>query len=355
MKRSTILLITLLVVVIVAPIIYISVVISKLPSFKDWVVEAVETLDSGQENLYEYKMLVTASQPIPDCYMNITTYKGKVDSLHSVNFVAPAEGVKAELRGDSIIVNLDNLKSFDGDGLFLTVELPENNKLKIDNSVSTVDIRFKGVDLGAVYAATYGDILVDDSNLGALMTAENDKKKSIRISDSNIGAVKFFGKSTTLYVDNSNNGAMSIGGTCDAITLRDSSIGVVSWNNECNDKAVIEDCEVTIKVKENVLDVNYNELVDDDSATIYIIGEDGEKINMTSGNFQIDTNDGERVDISPAGLHVKSDDGEKVDISINGVYVDDGETTVKITPTGVVVKENGEEIVNVGANGVRVK
>ena len=109
MKRSTILLITLLVVVIVAPIIYISVVISKLPSFKDWVVETVETLDPGQENLYEYKMLVTASQPVPDCYMNITTYKGKVDSLHSVNFVAPAEGVKAELRGDSIIVNLDNL------------------------------------------------------------------------------------------------------------------------------------------------------------------------------------------------------------------------------------------------------
>lgn len=339
MKRSTILLITLLVVVIVAPIIYISVVISKLPSFKDWVVETVETLDPGQENLYEYKMLVTASQPVPDCYMNITTYKGKVDSLHSVNFVAPAKGVRAKLIGDSIVINIDEVQAVANDKLLLTVELPAGSTLKVYNQQPLLDIHFDHVDMGAVNVATCGDLLFDNAEMGALMTLESDSKKSLSLKSSDIGVVKINGNNTTLAVSHSNVGAMSVAGTCDAITLGDSNLGVMSWNDECNDKAVINDCAMTVKVKENIVNVTWNEEDDNDSLVkMYIIDEDGEK-----------------VDVSLDGVHVKGSDGEKVDISPAGVHVDDGETTVKITPTGVVVKENGEEIVNVGANGVRVK
>ena len=254
MKRSTKLLIVLLIVVLVAPIIYISVVVSKLPSFKDWVVETVESLDTENQNLYEYKMTVTSSQQLPDCYMYITTYRGKVDSLHSVNFVAPVEGVQAELRGDSIIVNLDNLKAVDSDALLLTVELPEKNNLKLDNQVANVDIRFNNMDIGAVNVTSQGDLIIEDCDMGAFMSVECDARKRLSIDDSNIGAARLDGKGTTLTVSDSNLGAMSIAGTCDAITLGDSNIGVMSWNDECNDKAVVTDCTMTVKVKEN--DVN---------------------------------------------------------------------------------------------------
>ena len=352
MKRSTILLITLLVVVIVAPILYLSVVISKLPSIKDWMVETIETLDADKANLYEYKMAVTSSQPIPDAYIYVTTYKGKIDSLHSVNFVAPVEGVQAELQGDSIIINLDNVKDTLSGTLLLTLELPENNNLILNNQVASLDVRFMKSDIGAVNATSLGDILIEDSNLGAFMLAKNDEAhKTIDIQDSNIGAVRLNGNNDTLEVQDSNIGAMTISGVCQAINLKDNNFGVVSWNKECNDKAVIEDCVMTVKVKENVMD----DADDDKNARVYMIDDNGEKVEVASGAIKIDGEDGEKVDITPTGVHVKSDDGERVDISPAGVYVDDEGTSVQVTPSGVVVKENGEEVISVGLNGVKIK
>ena len=339
MKRSTILLITLLVLVIVAPIIYISVVVSKLPSLKEWITETIETLDANEAYLYEYKMAVFSSQQLPDCYLSVTTYSGAVDTLHSVNFVAPAEGVRAELIGDSIVINIDEVQAVANDKLLLTVELPAGSTLKVYNQQPLLDIHFDHVDMGAVNVATCGDLLFDNAEMGALMTLESDSKKSLSLKSSDIGAVKINGNNTSLAVSHSNVGAMSVAGTCDAITLDDSNIGVMSWNDECNDMAVVNDCAMTVKVKENIVNVTWNEEDDNDSLVkMYIIDEDGEK-----------------VDVSLDGVHVKSSDGEKVDISPAGVHVEDGETTVKITPTGVVVKENGEDIVNIGLNGVTVK
>lgn len=339
MKRSTKLLIVLLIVVLVAPIIYISVVVSKLPSLKEWITETIETLDANEAYLYEYKMAVFSSQQLPDCYLSVTTYSGAVDTLHSVNFVAPVEGVRAELIGDSIVINIDELQAVANDKLLLTVELPAGSTLKVYNQQPTLDIHFDHVEMGAVNVATCGDLLFDNVEMGGLMTLESDSKRSVSLKSSDIGAVKFSGNNTSLAVSHSNVGAMSVAGTCDAITLGDSNIGVMSWNDECNDKAVVNDCAMTVKVKENIVNVTWNEKDDNDSLVkMYIIDEDGEK-----------------VDVSLDGVHVKGSDGEKVDISPAGVHVEDGETTVKITPTGVVVKENGEDIVNIGPNGVTVK
>ena len=339
MKRSTKLLIVLLIVVLVAPIIYISVVVSKLPSLKEWITETIETLDANESYLYEYKMAVFSSQQLPDCYLSVTTYSGAVDTLHSVNFVAPAKGVRAELIGDSIVINIDEVQAVANDKLLLTVELPAGSTLKVYNQQPSLDIHFDHVDMGAVNVATCGDLLFDNAEMGALMTLESDSKKSLSLKSSDIGAVKINGNNTSLAVSHSNVGAMSVAGTCDAITLGDSNIGVMSWNDECNEKAVVNDCAMTVKVKENIVNVTWNEEDDNDSLVkMYIIDEDGEK-----------------VDVSLDGVHVKGSDGEKVDISPAGVHVEDGETTVKITPTGVVVKENGEDIVNIGLNGVTVK
>ena len=339
MKRSTKLLIVLLIVVLVAPIIYISVVVSKLPSLKEWITETIETLDANEAYLYEYKMAVFSSQQLPDCYLSVTTYSGAVDTLHSVNFVAPTEGVHAELIFDSIVINIDEVQAVADDKLLLTVELPAGSTLKVYNQQPSLDIHFDHVEMGAVNVATCGDLLFDNAEMGALMTLETDGKKSLSLKSSDIGVVKINGNNTSLAVSHSNVGAMSVAGTCDAITLDDSNIGVMSWNDECNDKAVVNDCAMTVKVKENIVNVTWNEEDDNDSLVkMYIIDEDGEK-----------------VDVSLDGIHVKGSDGERVDISPAGVHVEDGETTVKITPTGVVVKENGEDIVNIGLNGVTVK
>ena len=339
MKRSTKLLIVLLIVVLVAPIIYISVVVSKLPSLKEWITETIETLDANESYLYEYKMAVFSSQQLPDCYLSVTTYSGAVDTLHSVNFVAPAKGVRAELIGDSIVINIDEVQAVANDKLLLTVELPAGSTLKVYNQQPSLDIHFDHVDMGAVNVATCGDLLFDNAEMGALMTLESDSKKSLSLKSSDIGAVKINGNNTSLAVSHSNVGAMSVAGTCDAITLGDSNIGVMSWNDECNEKAVVNDCAMTVKVKENIVNVTWNEEEEDSDSLVkmYIIDEDGEK-----------------VDVSLNGVRVKGSDGEKVSITPLGIHVDDGETTVEIGPNGVVVKEDGKSIVNVGVGGVSV-
>ena len=339
MKRSTILLITLLVVVILAPIIYISTIVSKLPSFKEWITETIETLDANEAYLYEYKMTILSSQTLPDSYLSVTTYSGAVDTLQSVNFVAPAEGVRAELIGDSIVIDLDKVQAVANDLLLLTVELPAGSTLKVYNQHPTLDIHFDHADMGAVNVATSGDLIFDNGELGALMTLETETKKSLCLKSLDVGAVKINGNNTNLAVANSNVGAMSIAGTCDAIALDNSNIGVMSWNDECNGMAVVNDCAMTVKVKENIANVTWDEEEDNSSLVkMYVMDEEGEK-----------------VDVSIDGVHVEGSDGEVVDISPAGVHVDDGETTVKITPTGVVVKENGEEVVKVGVGGVKVK
>ena len=332
MKRSTILLVALLLLVIVAPIIYIVTVINKMPSFKEWIAEVVESVDTDRGSMYEYKMSVVSSQPVPHCYMYVTTYRGAVDSLHSVNFVAPVEGVRAELIGDSIVLNLDDLKKPEGDGLILTVELPDNSTLKIDNPFDSVELRFNHAEMGAVHASTHGALLIEDCSVGAMMTKQNDSRKCVAIHDSSIGAAKIAGNATALVVADSNIGALSVDGTCDSIELSDSNMGVVSWNKECNDKAVVNDCVMQVKLKEDVAEA------DDALTSMSIIGEDGEKVDISLNSVRVDGADGEKVDISPSG-----------------VYVEDGETTVQVTPAGVVVKENGKEVVKVSAGGVTVK
>ena len=321
MKRSTILLIALLLLVIVAPIIYIVTIVNKMPSFKEWIVQTIEAADTDRGSMYEYKMSVVSSQSVPRCYIYVTTYRGAVDSLHSANFVAPVEGVRAELIGDSIVLNLDDLKEPEGDGLILTVELPDNSTLKVDNPFDLVELRFNHAEMGAVHASTHGALLIEDCCMGALMTKRNDSRKCMAIHDSNIGAAKIAGNATTLVVADSNIGALSVDDTCDSIELSDSNLGVVSWNKECNNKVVATDCVMQVNTKEDGIEEASDDSDNDALTSMSVVGEDGEKVN----------------------------------VSINGIYVDDDETSVQITPAGIVVKEQGEEVVKVNAGGVTVK
>ena len=331
MKRSTILMIIVLAVVILAPVIVKGIMATKLPSLGDVVSKVMNSTDN---TTYTYNMKVTSPDrsSVPDCYVLVTTYSGKVDTLSSVNFVDPAMGVEAVLEGDSIIVNLQNVSDLTADGLVLTVELPENSKLLVENSVPTVDVHVVSANIKALRLNSLGDFLARATNLGALLSSDTTRTATMVLESCNVGALKLNGANTSLDVNGSNVGAMTIAGTCSAIKLNDSSIGVCSWNKANSALAQIKDCSIVSRVNEEVIDITVEDnKMDDDDA-------EGSDV----------------VNISPSGVHVESD-GDKVNISPAGVFVDSEDTKVAISPAGVVVRENGEEVVNIGVGGVKVK
>lgn len=341
MKRSTIFLIVALAVIIIAPIIYISIAIRNIPSsFKDWVIETIEDADFESENLYNYKMLITATDAtaIPDCYVSVTTYEGAVDSMRSVHFIDPADGVSAVLRGDSIIVMLDKIDSLVGEGLCLTVELPRSSDLKIYNDVPNADVRLQYASVGAMLVSSLSDFSVSDSNVGVLSGSDCIVSKRLDIENSNVGAMKINGDNLSLRVDDSNVGAMDIMGTCSAIELSDSNFGVCSWNDACRDMAVIKDCTITSHTHAGAVTIK----TDDEGKTIVMSGDAD-----TSSGVQVESGS-DKVDITSSGIHVETEDGEKVNVSPTGVQVVTEDETVQITPTGIVVKEDGKEIVKIG-------
>lgn len=339
MKRSTIFLIIILVTMIIAPIVYIGLVAKDVIKFKDWVVEELN-INNDDNSALSYKMRITSldGSAVPECYMNITTYEGVVvDTLNSVNFVVPADGVTAILRNDSIIVVLDKVDATVFDGLCLTVEIPENSRLKIENSVSSVDIHFHDADLSAVKMASLSDLIVDDSNWGAFVSTDSTTEKGMRFLDSNVGAMKIAGENVALTIQESNMGALTISGTCRSIKLSGSNLGVCSWNRACDTMADIDDCVITTQINEGQVNVT----IDDD-----IVTDTSDSISIKQGD--------EKVNISASGVKVNSEDGTNVDISPSGVHVESEEATVHITPAGLVVKEGDEEVVSIGLGGVKV-
>lgn len=342
MKRSTIFFIILLVILVVSPIVYIVLVAKDVVELRDWVVEEFQSNDDNEE--LSYKMRITSLNDtfVPDCYMNITTYDGMVvDTLQSVNFVVPADGVTAVLRNDSIIVVLDNVNATVFDGLCLTVELPKNSRLEITNNVPTVDIRMHDAELSTLEVASLSSLDIKDSNIGAFVSVDKTSDKILNIADTNVGAMKINGDNMTFAMKDSNVGALTIAGVCDAIKMNDSKVGVCSWNNACNQLADISDCVITSRVEEDVLDIS----IDNDENVSLRVKSDS--ASTAEGN--------EKVDISPSGVKVNDGDGTNVDISLSGVHVDSDEATVHITPTGIVVKEGDEEVVKIGIGGVKVK
>lgn len=339
MKRSTIFLIVILVTLVVAPIIYIGLVAKDVKKFTDWM--QTEFLVDNDE-AFSYKMKITSldGAAVPDCYMNITTYDGMVvDTLQSVNFVVPADGVTAVLRNDSIVVVLNKVDATVFDGLCLTIELPKNSSLKIENSVPTVDIRLHDADLSTLNIASLSDLSLDDTNIGVLVSIDTTTDKNVNLKDTNIGAMKVNGDNMALTITDGNIGALTVAGTCKAIKMYDSNIGVCSWNKACDEMAVVEDCVITRSVDDGLVKIDLN--------------EDNDKGISVKADVSIEESD-EKVEVTPAGVKVQDGDGTNVDISPAGVHVDSDEATVHITPTGLVVKEGDEEIVKIGLGGVKV-
>ena len=337
MKRSTILLIVLMSALVIAPIIYISLVAKDVMAIKDLVTNGMNINVNTEEQL-AYKMKITSldTTDIPECYINVTTYNGVVvDTLESVNFVIPADGVTAVLRNDSIIVVLDKVNATVFDGLCLTIELPANSQLDVENQVPAVDLRFHDADLSTLVVNTDSDLDMKDTNVGAMYYVYTDKTigKSLRVSDTNIGAISMKGDNVALTVEDSNMGALGVSETCRTIELFDSNIGCCSWNEACNSKAVIEDCIITTEVLEGELDVR--------------IGENKD----VAVSFQTDTT----ADVDIKSSITIQDEDARVDVSPSGaVVVDKEDATMHITPLGLVVKEGDKEVVKIGLDGIKV-
>ena len=341
MKRSSIFLIILLLAIVAAPLVFVGVVVKDAADIKEWIVSKISANDDAE---HTYKMYISSpcSDSIPECYMNVTTYSGKIDTIEPVNFIDPIAGVQAVMRGDSIIVVLDNVNLFVGDGLFLTVELPKNTRLYIDNSVPTAQVRTHNVDLSAVRCNSRSNFSAYNSQIGAFMSVDTLSPKTLHLLNSNVGAVKINGDKATLCIDNSNIGAMLVSGTCDSIAFSFSNIGVCSWNEACASKADITDCVITSTVDEGIVTIT----MDDPEQVNKVVAEGHLKMEVKGGE------DG--VTITPSQMNVKNEDGDVVEITPDGMHVVEDDTEVHITPQGIVVVEDGKDVVKIDAGGVQV-
>lgn len=346
MKRSSIILIVALFVIIVAPLIYVGTVVSTSKEtfdIKNWIVENIST-KAEAEHVYKMYISSPCSDSIPECYMNVTTYSGKVDTLHPANFIDPVAGVQAVMRGDSIIVVLDNLNLFVGDGLFLTVELPKNVRLFIDNSVPTAHIHTHNVVLSALNYNSRSSLMAVNSQIGALISIDTLTPKTLQMFNSNIGAMQLNGDKASLDISNSNIGAIVVSGTCESIAFDNSNIGVCSWNQACAEKAVIRDCKISTTVDEGIVAITIDDY------------NDAKKRTWSNGSVNIEVeDDGDKVSITPTQVNVEGEDGETVDITPGGVHVVTDDTEVHITPNGIKVSEEGEDVVSIGMGGVKIK
>ena len=346
MKRSTQLIIVILLVAFVTPIIYIALVAKDALKVKDWIVEHVSVDD---KKIYSYSLEINAAdaQAVPPCNIHINTYKGVVDSLNPVFFVAAAGGVDAKCEDSHIVVTLGDLKDLVADDLCLTIEVPQNARLKIVNHVPQTHLSLVGGDYGAIYVDAKSNLMMADVNVGGVLSVDTTALKKIVVDDSNIGAMKVNGKNIELDIKDSNVGALSISGTCERIVFADGHIGVCAWNNDCATKAVIDDCSIVSRVVEDVLSVTIADFENESFTSVNALPD-------STGAMYIEGDDGEKVNITPTNVNVEGSDGEKVSITPLGIHVDDGETTVEIGPGGIVVKEDGKSIVNVGVGGVSV-
>ncbi len=340
MKRSTIFILVILSLCIIAPIIYICLVArdvkNNMGNIKEWVSEYIDVDESSAS--YILNINSTDSISVPDCYIYVTTYTSSTGGDKYVHIVNPVTGVNVKQENHLINVDLNEVSDMEGDGLILTIELPKNSILKVENKVAAVDIVTGNADLNRLMLVSPSDIKVEDSNIGAISSVEQLTQKSMLFDDSNIGLIQFNGDYCSVEVDNSNIGAMTISGTCQAISMSESQIGVCSWNRACSNIAVIDDCDITTLVDEHIFQVTVDDVA----------------IDTTAMEVQV-SSDSDRVEISPSGMLVESEDGESVKVSIDGVHVDADGTKVDISPAGVRVVENGEEVVSVGVGGIKVK
>lgn len=334
MKRSTIYLIILLAILLIFPFIFFSILIAKSPKFS-----TLEEMDS--DTVRPYNIVIHATDTtVKNCgSISLTTYKGFIDEDAPVNFIADGKGFHATLQDNTIIVTIDTL-SETGEGLhFLTIEVPQNAKVKLINTLPDIEVAAENGDFKALKAQSSGNIRIGSCNVAGVVLCDTTHVCDIDIHNSNIGGMKINGKNKKLRLCNSNIGTLTVGGTCESLFLNSNNIGACSWNKENQQKADIHNSIIGTTVNENVISVDIND--DEDADTDVTISAFSADSSTIRAGIRVDVNNDNNksnVDISRDGIEVNGEDGEHVSVS----------------PSGIQVSQNGQNIVSINHSGITI-
>lgn len=240
MKRSTIYLIILVVVIFITPFVFLGILISKNPDLYDVFVTEVKDVQ------YSYKLVIQARDGGVGNggHVLLTTYRGYVDEEAPVNFVTDGSGFSTSQQGDTIVIVIDSLRETGEEGHFLTVEFPKETGLELVNTDSRTEVRIESGDFRSLRLQSCGKTGIHSCNISDAVLSDTIYANSIFLSDDNVGRLRINGNVESLQIEGSNIGFLFVGGSCHRISLEKNNIGACSWSWENRQLADINDCVI---------------------------------------------------------------------------------------------------------------
>lgn len=248
MKRSSIILLSLLSVIIVTAVVCIMMIRNKIPYI------------SYPSPSHYYTMVITSadSSIVDNCNIKVITSDEECDSL-VVNYINRSEAVSTICRNDTVFVVIDNTMLIAGPSQILCIELPENIALRVSCDQPNVDLLFDECDMGALWYDIQGDIEADDCSIGAVANNGNEANNRMTFRECNIGALKLFGYNTDLFIDDSNIGAFMAEEDFSSIEILDSSIGACSWSQRNHNIARCSNSIISSSIPEGSVNITISD------------------------------------------------------------------------------------------------
>lgn len=329
MKRSTIVIIIVLALAVLVPVIFVCIVATNF-------VSDVKEIGAADEGLpIDYVVVVDDPAQTHAVNLFFSTERENSGIFSSVNIQSRCGGISTVISSDTIYINIDTLHTNDATPCPIEVVLPNKSSIELHNPSPAVNVMVKDANLDNLQAAVAGDLSIEDSNVGVLLSIDSVAHSSIKMVDSNIGAAKINGQNKTIGIDSSNLGALVVAGDCGSINAADCNIGVATWNNKTQSNFYARDCVFLSNINEDVEAVEFDR-----------------SYRVVAGDSVVRVKNGEVVNISTEGVHVESG-SDKVNITPSKVFVSSGTDTVKVSPAGVHIT-SGDDKVSIGVDGIKV-
>ena len=329
MKRSTIVIIIVLALAVLVPVIFVCIVATNF-------VSDVKEISAADEGLpIDYVVVVDDPAQTHAVNLSFSTERENSGIFSSVNIQSRCGGISTVISSDTIYINIDTLHTNDATPCPIEVVLPNKSSIELHNPSPAVNVMVKDANLDNLQAAVAGDLSIEDSNVGVLLSIDSVAHSSIKMDDSNIGAAKINGQNKTIGIDSSNLGALVVAGDCGSINAADCNIGVATWNNKTQSNFYARDCVFLSNINEDVESVEFDR-----------------SYRVVAGDSVVRVKNGEVVNISTEGVHVESG-SDKVNITPSKVFVSSGTDTVKVSPAGVHIT-SGDDKVSIGVDGIKV-
>ena len=184
MKRSTIVIIIVLALAVLVPVIFVCIVATNF-------VSDVKEIGAADEGLpIDYVVVVDDPAQTHAVNLFFSTERENSGIFSSVNIQSRCGGISTVISSDTIYINIDTLHTNDATPGPIEVVLPNKSSIELHNPSPAVNVMVKDANLDTLQAAVAGDLSIEDSNVGVLLSIDSVAHSSIKMDDSNIGAAK---------------------------------------------------------------------------------------------------------------------------------------------------------------------